>query len=1092
MSYKRSTTFTGYKNRTVDKSEQLDLARKATALDKQRVETVKAFGQQAANQVTEMQRLSSLESQADQYELQNLSKFSTALRNALDTGAKTLGVEYIKRKRQDGIDNFRAAEGGDEEALAKTALDAEQIGQIEAKLKKLELEKGVALTEVEVNNTTMSMEERFRLENAKRFGTNFAYGYQKATLQEGAKGFMPWFQTNIAENEEIVTLNNGTEIKVNEYNTLTRSEDRRAVEDKLLQDYIKKVNNTTLSNLVVDQVLTKSLTEQVSRWRSLQLDQEVKTNAANALEKKNIDIYNAITQFDGSAESQKDLIKVSIQDLFTNGRALQISKGVTKSAGLANREEIKEVIIDALASIDDEELREQIATIVFDESEFEVPGVGKGILNSALFGGNFDKDQIMVDIAYKIEQNKEKENVKNKSILKSSINTLQYELDINKIDFNQYNVELDHLRDTLGKKVDNGMTTIATARTFQKRTLNVVNGKAVAAEEIKKYGVITQKTWARLPEEVRATYEGSGATGMIWAETDKGQKLIEDSAENFKNELTQIYAPTLASGDSLSIKSAELDNAINYATDVYVWEVAKQLKGDPSVPAPEKGVDEGEYYYNLAAKSVIAQIQGAGDPKLTIQQNPFALTLGTGNTESKFKNSLFNYDKLPYEISTIKQRKSKNNEFLEDAQKKIFEAEDGSSLFENGQILSHIPENRVAEILQFKETGDGLWFSENSFMVQLALLDPEKRDVFTLGEMLRKQYIPGYEPIKIETLPEDIQKSINFTKNLDSEIRTLLASPYAHDNVRGFDMAGKVDNFALTNSLYSMGFTVDNLGDAVIADILSQPGMNITRQEFDNNVDGAQGKVFKIHVNNLLKEAAGYTDDKLVMIQMVAIGMKGDNMQTQYGAGKYKNLMNNSLKTYYTGFSLTDESELYSAYETGVDGKIKITNMDQVSIENPTVTKATIEKQIEDHLSIKPEEFIDGNTNKRNPNWVTWNAQATRFNAQKDIIDLLTDPAYSNIKFGMGRSLLPSDTDSHFAWYATMEAMGGKKIYMNFLDETSKKFIAETKYKISPRSPSFSVTLVGRKAIMDAWSDFVKKELLLTPQFFNLEVAQNG
>ena len=491
MSYKRSTTFTGYKNRTVDKTEQLDLARKATALDKQRVETVKAFGQQAANQVTEMQRLSSLESQADQYELQNLSKFSTALRNALDTGARTLGVEYIDRKRQDGIDNFRAAEGGDKEALAKTALDAEQLGKIETKLKELELEKGRALTEVEVNNTTMSLEDRYRLENAKRFGTNFAYGYQKATLQEGAKGFMPWFQTSIAENEETVTLNDGTEIKVNEYNTLTKSEDRKAVEDKLLQDYIKKVNNTTLSNLVVDQVLTKSLTEQVSRWRGLQLDQEVKTNAANALEKKDIDIYNAITQFDGSAESQKDLIEISIQDKFTNGRALHISAGTTKSAGLANRESIKEVIIDALASIDDEELREQVATIIFDDTDFEVPGVGKGRLNSPLFGGNFDKDQIMVDIAYKIEQNKEKENVKNKSILRSNINTLQYELQTNKIDFTQYLVELDKLEETLGQKVDNGMTTIATARTFKKTSLNVVNGEAVAKDELEKYGVIT-------------------------------------------------------------------------------------------------------------------------------------------------------------------------------------------------------------------------------------------------------------------------------------------------------------------------------------------------------------------------------------------------------------------------------------------------------------------------------------------------------------------------------------------------------------------------------------------------------------------------
>ena len=91
----------------------------------------------------------------------------------------------------------------------------------------------------------------------------------------------------------------------------------------------------------------------------------------------------------------------------------------------------------------------------------------------------------------------------------------------------------------------------------------------------------------------------------------------------------------------------------------------------------------------------------------------------------------------------------------------------------------------------------------------------------------------------------------------------------------------------------------------------------------------------------------------------------------------------------------------------------------------------------------------------------------------------------------MGRSLVPNDENSHFAWYATMEAFGGKKNYNDFLDATSKKFIKNTKYKISPRSPAFMVTLVGGGEIKKAWSDFVKKELLLTPQFFNLEVAQN-
>ena len=69
--------------------------------------------------------------------------------------------------------------------------------------------------------------------------------------------------------------------------------------------------------------------------------------------------------------------------------------------------------------------------------------------------------------------------------------------------------------------------TIATARTFKKTTLNVVNGEAVAKDELEKYGVITQSTWARLPEEVRSNYEGKQATEMMWFETDEGQDLLK-------------------------------------------------------------------------------------------------------------------------------------------------------------------------------------------------------------------------------------------------------------------------------------------------------------------------------------------------------------------------------------------------------------------------------------------------------------------------------------------------------------------------------------------------------------------------------------
>ena len=95
----------------------------------------------------------------------------------------------------------------------------------------------------------------------------------------------------------------------------------------------------------------------------------------------------------------------------------------------------------------------------------------------------------------------------------------------------------------------------------------------------------------------------------MWFETDEGKNLLKDFAEKSKNELTQEYSGTLATGDTLSTKSAELNNAIDFANDTYVWQIARQLKGDPNVPKPQDGVNEDQYYFELATNSVLAQIQ---------------------------------------------------------------------------------------------------------------------------------------------------------------------------------------------------------------------------------------------------------------------------------------------------------------------------------------------------------------------------------------------------------------------------------------------------------------------------------------------------
>ena len=126
MAYKRSTSFSGFRSR-LSPDESREIANAAKAADRNRIETTKGMERASSQQITELNRLSNLSAQADQYEIQNLAKFSDSLNKAVQAGAKTLGVDYINRARQAAYDDFRAGLAGDEEAKAKTDLSLSLI-----------------------------------------------------------------------------------------------------------------------------------------------------------------------------------------------------------------------------------------------------------------------------------------------------------------------------------------------------------------------------------------------------------------------------------------------------------------------------------------------------------------------------------------------------------------------------------------------------------------------------------------------------------------------------------------------------------------------------------------------------------------------------------------------------------------------------------------------------------------------------------------------------------------------------------------------------------------------------------------------------
>ena len=110
-----------------------DISRKAKQLDSQRAQDVNNFQRQAAGQLTELQRQDQVLSANDQFQIKQLGQFSNYLNDLMKTSAEQLGKAYIDTKREEGIDLARRVNAGDEEAIAKIALQEEQLDEIEKK-----------------------------------------------------------------------------------------------------------------------------------------------------------------------------------------------------------------------------------------------------------------------------------------------------------------------------------------------------------------------------------------------------------------------------------------------------------------------------------------------------------------------------------------------------------------------------------------------------------------------------------------------------------------------------------------------------------------------------------------------------------------------------------------------------------------------------------------------------------------------------------------------------------------------------------------------------------------------------------------------
>ena len=1071
MAYKRSTSFSGFRSR-LSPDESREIANAAKAADRNRIETTKGMERASSQQITELNRLSNLSAQADQYEIQNLAKFSESLNRAVQVGAKTLGVDYINRARQAAYNDYRDGLAGDEEALAKTKLNESQVKEINEKINQLETETELKLSEAERNEKFLSYEQKYRLLNARRLGSNYAYGYTKAHMIEAANGFMPWFMNKTNEDDTVIEMDDGREIRVNEYDTFTNAADRYAVENQLIKEYEDQNNISGVNTSIVDKYLTSSVTKQLQQYRDKKLNDEIQAQAAEKIRLQSVNLNTAVVTFD--AEDTTDFDN-AIDQIVLTGNNLHFRAGTQGSSGAANKKNLKDSFVDSVASLDsDVKIMEVLNHI--EQKEYQIPNLGKKTLVNA-FPIEFRMQDLKASIFAKREDNLRKKIRSQTTDLKLKIGELKFYTTLPEdhpkyVSYKSYNLQVEEYR----KNPEYGTLPEATtifndAFNFKPRSLGKDNSAKAARKEIERYGSLSVTTYMTLNKDDQKKYESAVSEDVRWDQTTEGKKLLDmylGDDSKFDKALTLSFLGPSKGLDTSGSKSVLLQNALYYAKNTDIWarvEVMRKNKEfDGQIP-PD--MDPNMYYFQKAAEQITLQMQTAADPKGgTAEQrllagNPYALTFG-GDKLSVFANSRFQEAK-DVSLST--------------------KLADADNIFQNfeGRLDKEVGEDPILTLsdtlfekesqknqLKFVESG-GLYSGETELVRKLSMIDPKKRDPFTLGNLLREKY--NLETVEFESLPQDRQDIITLFKQQNADVRDLLMSPYSKLKEQGIDMSGLISVNNLHRAINTAGFDHTDIDDADVADILANAGF--TRQEYNENKD-IQGKVFKIHVNNLLDKAILSTENKSIAIQKVA---------AEFGNGKYwysgsnKPLTNSVLKAYYRGWNIDDKDQFLNVVEDAA-GNITRLNFGELSAETNNMNSNIIQAEIDE--LVEPPKYVVGSNNRRtvNRDWKDWNKNQTKLKAQQNVLKQLETTTDTELFYGV----LGANMESRDLYYNIKASLGDKQ-FKQLLKTANDKYTEKT-------GRSYDVGRISKSQQLKkdrVFSDLFFAELIKTEQFFRLD-----
>ncbi len=889
MQYKKSTSTIGFKSRSTP-NEAKNLASKAKALDKKRKEEVKEYNAASSSQLKELGRLDGLRTNIDNYEISTQKEFNKAFNGLIATATEDVAPLYIKAKNQDGIDLHRRYEAGDEEAIAIIDGNEKQLAEIEEKLAELQKAaeaKGQELDAAQLEEERTSYENKLRALNIRKLGSNVAYGFSKASLIEGAEGFMPWFMdATRTRNDQIPNQ----EFTVADYDKLTKAEERDAVEDFLLNEYIEKVNgNIGAADKVVQSYLTDSVVKQINRWKSSKLADEEANFASSQLEGYGTSISVEASKF--TADDNKDVeasklkLTTSIETYLSLAPSAHFRAGTSGSSNAATKKGIIDIVESIFENTDDSNDIEDLKEF-FTTAKFKINNLGTKTLGNH-YPFDFKIDDIVGKIAEEKAGKKQSEQLKLKVEYNSEAHELKKLLALGPLDGgitrNEFEIRADAMVDKYSGWYEFDAK-IPDLRGYNPSYKTPTKSHQIAAESIKKDGVLTLEEYLELHPSVRGDYQ-SKVDFDDFVNTTASRDLLESYKSDIEDALDKVYVADSVN-PSIRGKDVILKKVKTYALNsIASTAVLLKKQSNEDKPLAE--------FYEEAYKIVLQDIGNARNDKA----GSTYLIDGKDNFNSALVKKL---NVIPEISATDFNTKIQVTETrLTEAFKTITTTNGDAFSMEGVQLFGNMDKEKAEEFFQPRKDANGKITGLRTDFIEIMAYDPYNRDEYTLFNLARKSY--GLDEIDFD---EELKAEDRFMQlklqELSPNIRALFKRGDMKSMARGFDKIDIVHLSPLTDAIVSH-IPIDEvvITPSVLTKILQRPDVNITLEDYNNSIE-SRNQIIKIRVNDLLKEADQISDNKHVTIRMVAAGITGDELSS-WTEGKHDLSGTRVLNTYLGG-----------------------------------------------------------------------------------------------------------------------------------------------------------------------------------------------